>query len=52
MEDRGGDWRWRIGDAGVEKPPCCLGGKYREDLLDKKGNGYCKGGAEVTLKKI
>ena len=43
MEDRGGDWRWRIGGAGVE---------YREDLLDKNGNDYCKGGAEVTLKKI
>ena len=49
MEDRGGDWRWRIGGAGLEKPPWeeNIGRTHR-----KKGNGYCKGGAEVTLKKI
>ena len=39
MEIGGGE----SGGAGVE---------YREDLLDKNGNDYCKGGAEVTLKKI
>jgi len=43
VEDRGGDWRWRIGDAGVEKPPCCLGGKYWEDLLDKKREWQLQG---------
>ena len=33
MDDADGGF----GGAGVKKPPCCLGGKYREDLLDKKG---------------
>ena len=48
MEDADGGF----GGAGVKKPPCCLGGKYREDLLDKKGNCYSRGGADVAMKKI